>query len=184
MQAVSFARAIRVAVAGGGVLLFAAGAWMGCTPARPLPPDASLGARFREHRKEFDALAAMALADTHLVGAGHDPLLMRFTVFVRDTPHANRMLTDEGVRATGRSEYRGLLDRAGIPSIARSREGHSVRFVVMSRGGARKGIIYSEDTLDPLRTSLDGEEPPGAANQGPGYVPLAPRWFLFLEPSD
>jgi hypothetical protein len=76
----------------------------------------------------FDALATMALADTHFVGAGHDWMLLRFDVFVHHTPQADRMLTDVEVRATGRSNHRRLLDRAGVPAISRARDGGAIWF--------------------------------------------------------
>lgn len=147
---------------------------LSCGRSLPLPSDAELTTRFREHRSEFDSLAAMALADTQLVGLG---TLGRFEVFVRDTSPYNRRLTDDEVRATGRSEFRRLIDRAGVPSLSRSAEGDRVWFVVVSNGGTRKGLMYSQRPMEPLLTSLDGRD-------SSGYVPLAPRWFLFVEPSD
>ena len=145
---------------------------------RPLPSDAQLQGLFRDHRAELDQLAAVALADTQLVGA------WRFGVYVRDTPRFNRLLMEWEVRSSGRLELRRLLDRAGLPSISRSERGDALRFVVVSRaGGARKGIIYSERPLRPAVSSLDGLER-RSANGESAYVPLAPHWFLFLEPTD
>ena len=165
----------------GGVIAFAV--WLWWNLFRPLPSDASLSSRFHAHRSDFDSLATMALADTQLVGAGHDWMLMRFTVFVHDNARFNRMLTDGEVRATGRAGLRRLIDRAGVPSISRGAD--AVWFVVMSNHGrARKGLVYSERAPGPLRPSLDGLERTKAGYVMPGYVPLAPRWFLFLEPAD
>ncbi len=177
-------RPIRALVAIGGIMLLVVVGWLWWNRFRPLPSDALLRRRFHDHRGELDRLAAMARADSQLVGAGHDWMLMRFSVFVRDTPRFNRMLTDEEARATGRLELRRLLDRVGMPSISRSAEGNAIWFVVMSHGGARKGIVFSEKPLAPTRSSLDGLEQVRSAYVTPGYVPLAPRWFLFLEPSD
>lgn len=178
----SLARAIGAFVAFSGVALLGlvGGLWWNLL--RPLPPDAELERRFREHREELDTLVAMAVADTQLVGVGHDPLLMRFVVFVHDSPRFNRMLSDGEVRATGRSEYRRRMGRAGVPALSRARGGDAVWFVVRSRIGVRKGYVYSEKPLAPLRSSLDGLERASAGSSG--YVALAPRWFLFLEPSD
>ena len=158
------------------------GTWLRWNLARPLPSDASLRARFEAHRSEFEALAATAVADTQLVGASHDWMLMRFTVFVHGSSGFNRMLSDGEVRATGRSDYRRLLDRAETRSLSRSRDGETVWFVDLSTISARKGIVYSEEPLAPLRTSLDGLE--RASYLAPTYVALAPRWFLFVHSSD
>lgn len=177
-------RRIGTLAAMAGMLLLIGGAGPLQNLSRPLPSDASLRVRFREHRREFDALARMALADTQLAGAGHDPLLRQFNVFVHDTPQHDRMLTGDEVRATGRSEIRRLLERAGLPALSRSREGDAVWFVVMSRAEARKGIVYSKKPMTPLRKSLDGLERAGAGYVTAGYVRLAPEWFLFLIPSD
>ena len=165
-----------------GIALLSLVGWLWWNLLRPLPSDVELERRFREHRQDLDTLVAMAVADTQLVGMGHDPMLMRFVVFVHDRPQFNRLLTDGEVRATGRSEYRPRMGRAGIPALSRARGGDAVWFVVRSRIGARKGYVYSEKPLAPLRHSLDGFERASAGSSG--YVPLAPRWFLFLEPSD
>jgi hypothetical protein len=165
----------------GGVIAFAV--WLWWNLFRPLPSDASLSSRFLAHRSDFDSLATMALADTQLVGAGHDWMLMRFTVFVHDNARFDRMLPEGEVRATGRTEYRRLIDRAGVPSVSRGRD--AVWFMAMSHHGrAMKGIVYSERALTPLRPSLDGLERENSASAMAGYVPLAPKWFLFLEPTD
>src|SRR5262245_55154637 len=139
------------------VLAFAAAvAWWTWNLTRPLPTDAALTARFREHRADFDSLAMVALADTNLVGAAHDWMSMKLEVYVRDTPRNDRLLTPQDVLATGRSAYRRLLDRAEIPSAAR-REG-AVWLVVGSNRSARKGFLYSEEGPTPLRSTLNGLE--------------------------
>ena len=159
------------------------GSWLWWHGFRPLPSDASLKSRFSAHRSDFDSLAAMALADTQLVRAAHDPMLMRFTVFVHDNERFDRMLPETEVQATGRAGLRRLIDRAGVPSL--SRTGDEVRFVVRSNWGkGRKGYIYSPRELKPLRQSLDELGRTSAGLGESGYVPLAPRWFLFLEPTD
>lgn len=171
-------------VAIAGTLLLVTVGWMGWSLSRPLPSDAVLRSRFHDHRAELDRLAAIAQADTHLVGAGHDPWLMRFTVYVHDTPAFDRMLSDHEVRATGRAELLRLLDRAGLPSVGRSRDGGTVWFAVRSRWGVRKGIVFSERPLSPTRPSLDGLERDLASGVPPAYVVLAPRWYVFLMPRD
>lgn len=179
----SFARVSRALLIGGCGMILLLVAWIGCPFMGPSPSDASLTRKFREHRQDFDALAKLALADTAFVGAGHDPWLRRFTVYVRDTPHSNRRLTDDEARASGRGQYRRLLDRAGVPAISRGHDGISVRFVVSSKGEARKGILYSELPLEPVGESLDGVSGP-IVSRWHGYVVLAPRWYLFHEPRD
>jgi len=166
----------RNAIHAGAVALVVSGCIVGCA-ARPLPTDASLRSRFERHRSEFDSLATIARADSQLVGAGHEPT--GFDVFVRDTSAYHHRLTDDETRATGRLALSRLLERAGVPSIARAADGASIRFVVAVSGGLRKGIVCSDQPLEPVRASLDGPEPGGA-----GYVPLAPRWFLFVELAD
>ena len=111
-------------------------------------------------------------------------MLMRFTVFVHDTPRFDRLLTDAEARASGRLEFRRLLDRVGLPSLSRSVEGKAIWFVAGSSGGARKGLVYSETPLGPTRSSLDRIERVSRTYIRSGYVPLAPRWFMFLEPRD
>jgi hypothetical protein len=135
------------------------------------PSDATLTARFHAHRNEFEQLAAMAMADTELVGMGHHD------VFVLDRPLQHRRLTEAEVRTTGRAGFRPLLERAGLPALSRARTGDAVRFVVVSSGGRRRGYVYSEKSMEPIVASLDGAPVYG-------YVALAPRWFLFSELSD
>jgi hypothetical protein len=163
---------------GGGLLLKGAPAGS----AETFPSDASLRARFRAHRAAFDSLATKALADSQLVGAGQDPMFRRFSVYVKDSPRFDRLLSDDEVRATDRGDYRRLLGSTGLPSISR-REG-SVIFMATARHVARKGILYSIEPRQPVRKSLDGLERAGAGRFEAGYVPLAPRWYLFLEPGD
>lgn len=148
----------------------------------PIPPDAVLTERFREHASDLDTLAAAALADTALVGAAYDPILLRFSVYVRHTPRADRLLSDAEVRSTGRSAYRRLLDRAGLRGLQRGHDGASVRFQVRSAGGVRKGIVYSTKPLAPVRPSLDGLEREVRRTWTPAFAALTPGWYLFLEP--
>ena len=133
--------------------------------------DAALRKRFGEHRAAFDSLATMAVADTQLVGLGPN------TVFVRDTATQNRRLTDEEVRASGRSRLVALLQRIGLPGLSRERDGGAIWFVVVTHDGTRKGYVYSREPREPALGSLDD------APQY-GYVALAPGWFLFLQPAD
>ena len=133
--------------------------------------DAALRKRFSEHRAAFDSLATMAVADSQLVG------LQPNLVFVRETATQNRRLTDEEVRTSGRSRLGSLLQRAGLPALSRERNGGAIWFVVVSRDGTRKGYVYSLTPREPVLGSLDD------APQY-GYVALAPRWFLFLQPAD
>lgn len=175
-------RLLLVLAAIGGAVLLVFGVWVGRHFLGPLPPDSTLRTQFEAHQGEFDALAAMALADSQLVGAGHDPMLLRFTLFLKDSPKSNRMLTEEQVRATGRSEYRRLLDRAGLGSISRS--SRAVYFVVRTNLKARKGFLFSEQPLGPMQRSLDGLDVEVDGYVHSGYVALAPHWYLFLESSD
>jgi hypothetical protein len=177
-------RPIGALVAVGGILLLVGAGRLWWHYFRPLPSDALLRERFHDHRAQLDQLAAMARADTQLVGASHDPMLMRFTVFVRDTPSSRRLLTDGEARATGRTELGRFLDRAGLPAISRSADGNTVWFVAASSTEARKGFVFSLNPLAPVRSSLDGLDRGGPGYALSGYVPLAPRWFMFLEPSD
>ena len=157
----------------------AVAAWWTWNLTRPLPTDRSLKVRFQEHRQDFDSLVWIARADTRLVGASHDWMLMRFDMFVHDTPQHDRMLMDWEVSGTGRSIYRKLLDRAGVPGLSRRDDG--IWFVVVASRGARKGYVYSEKPLSPVHGSLDGLEK--ARYFDVGFVSLAPHWYLFLEPS-
>lgn len=175
-------RLLLVLAAIGGAVLLVLGVWVGRHFFGPLPADSILRAQFEAHRGEFDALAAMALADSQLVGAGHDPMLSRFTVFIKDTPRFNRVLTEEEVRATGRSEYRRLLDRAGLGSISRSPS--AIWFVVRTNSKAKKGFLFSERPMAPVEPALDGLDVEVNGYVRSGYVALAPRWYLFLESSD
>jgi hypothetical protein len=175
---------ILVLAAVGAAVLLAGGVWLRQNLVGPLPSDASLRAMFEEHRGEFDALAARALADAELVGAGHDWMLMRFDVFVRDTPRQDRMLMDREVRSTGRLEYLRLLDRAGLTSVSRARTGSLLWFTVKSNFRARKGIVYSVGPLAPVRLSLDDLERTARGTVPTGYLPLAPSWYLYLTPRD
>lgn len=153
----------------------AVGAFLWSGLSGSLPSDAELRKRFQDHRAEFDSLATMALADTLLVGAGAWPLT---SVFIRGTGAYNRRLTDEEVVSTGRSAYRRLLARAGVPAISRSRKGDAVTFVVQTSQRQRKGICYSKDPPPYSQVaSLDR-----VADYG--YVVLAPRWYLFVELRD
>lgn len=173
----------RLVVIAIGVLLayfVLVGAWWAWNLTRPLPSDAVLKARFREHRDEFDSLAVAALADTQFVGAAHDWMTLQFEVYVRDTPSNDRMLSPSEVFATGRSKYRRLLDRAGIPAV--SRRGGEALFVVGSRDAARKGILYSTKARAPMCATLDGLEK--ARSIDAAFVALAPHWYLFIEPHD
>jgi hypothetical protein len=59
-----------------------------------------------------------------------------------------------------------------------------VWFVVGSNGRVHKGLVYSEQALRPMLSSLDGM---GRRNDGQpvlGYLPLAPGWFLFVSEVD
>ena len=170
---------IRALVAIAGVLLlwFAGCVWW--TLFRPLPSDAKLERLFREHRAELDRLAAMAIDDTQLVGAGS------YGVYVRDTSRFNRRLTEEELHSTGRIELLRLLDRAGLPAVSRPRDGVALWFVVVANaGGRRKGIVYSELPLEPIVSSLDSLQRLRSSTWQSAYVPLTPRWFLFLQPRD
>jgi len=133
--------------------------------------DAELRKRFSERREAFDSLATLAVADTQLVGLGPN------TVFVKDSATQNRRLTEPEVRASGRSRLGPLLQRAGLPSLSRERDGGAIWFVVESHDGSRKGYVYSLRPQQPVLSSLDG------ARQN-GFVALAPGWFLFLQPAD
>lgn len=133
--------------------------------------DAALRTRFSEHQASFDSLATMAVADTLLVGLGPN------IVFVKGTPTQNRRLTDQEVRASGRSKLCSLLQRTGLPALSRERDGEAIWFVVESHDGSRKGYVYSHTPRKPLLDSLDD------ARQY-GYVALAPGWFVFLQSSD
>ena len=166
----------------GAAALVALGGWWWWSFSRPLPSDAALIARFHEHQPELDRLAAMAIADTGLVGIGYDPSTNRRSVYVIDTPLFNRRLTLGEERASGRSELRRLLERAGLPALSRARDGKTVRFVVASRWRVRKGFVYSEKPPAPQRSSLDGIDKVSADSMPTAYVALAPKWFLFLEP--
>ena len=162
----------------------AGGVWLWWNLFRPLPHDADLRSRFTNQREAFEALAAQARADASLVGAGHDWMLMRFDVFVRDTPRFNRLLTASEVRSSGRSGLQGLLDRTGARSLSRSPAGDAVWFIVGSNLEGRKGIVYSEGARQPVRSSLDDLSRSGSLQGRQGYVMLAPRWFLFIMPRD
>lgn len=153
---------------------------------RPLPSDTALRSRFVEHRADLEALAAKALADSQLVGAGHDPVQMRFVVYVRDSPRSDRRLGQGEVNATGRFTYRTLLDRAGLGSISRQSDGGAVWFPVGggAGSGAMKGIVYSVQEPTPLRGSLDGLERAGRGYIQAAYVSLGPHWYLYLHPKD
>src|SRR5262249_15476466 len=98
-------------------------------------------------------------------------------VFVKASATQNRRLTDQEVQASGRSVFLLLLQRIGLPSLSRERNGDAIWFVVESRNGSRKGYVYSRKPQQPVLGSLD------AANQN-GYVTLAPGWFLFLQSAD
>jgi len=133
--------------------------------------DAELRRRFIEHRAAFDSLATLAVADTQLVGLGPN------AVFVKDAATQNRRLTESDEHASGRSIYRPLLRRAGLPALSRERDGGAIWFVGESHDGSRKGYVYSRKPLQPIIDSLD------AANQN-GYVALARGWFLFLQSAE
>jgi len=133
--------------------------------------DAELRKRFSERRGAFDSLATLAVADTQLVGLGPS------MVFVKDSATQNRRLTEQELRASGRSMFRALLQRAGLPSLSREGNGEAIWFVVESHDGSRKGYVYSLKPQQPVLNSLDG------ARQN-GFVLLAPGWFLFLQPAD
>ena len=163
-------------------IILAVGAWLWWQFFGPLPGDAALRARFSDHRAELDSLAAMACADSQLVGTGRSPT--GFSVFVRDTSAFNRRLTESELATSGRSAYGRLLGRAGLPSLSRQRDAKVVRFVVKSNQTRLKGILYSEKPVGPLVSSLDGRERAIVERTGSAYVALAPRWFLFLEPGD
>jgi len=133
--------------------------------------DAELRKRFSERREAFDSLAMLAAADTQLVGLGPT------TVFVKDSATQNRRLTEQEVRSSGRSMLGPLLQRTGLPSLSRERDGEAIWFVVESHDGSRKGYVYSLKPQQPVLSSLD------SARQN-GFVALAPGWFLFLQPAD
>jgi hypothetical protein len=193
--------ALRVFALAGALFAVAITGMLWWGSARPLPSDADLRKGFQVHRAEFDSLAAMALADTLLVGAGIWP---GASIYVRDTPLHDRRLTEDEVMRSGRSAYRRLLKRAGIPSVSRTRKRRELYFVVRSAyarlparsrvpvvsssgqpqrtatsvsGRYRKGFVYAEEPVQPLVSSLDSLE-------SYGFVVLAPRWFMFLYPVD
>jgi hypothetical protein len=155
---------------------------IGCGTEAKLPTDARLESLFRGHEDDFRELAALAVADTLLVGAGYDPMLRRFSIYVHDTPQADRLLNDRDVSVSGRGAYKRLLDRAGLRHLARSADGTAVRFQVASNANARKGIVYSVAPLAPLRASLDGQDVEARRSWRPAYILLAPRWYLYVEP--
>lgn len=165
----------------GGILTFIRVGRLWGGPSGPLPTDASLTAGFHAHENQLDTLAAKALADSQLIGAGHDPMLGRFSIYVRHTPRAARLLTDDEVRSTGRSDYRKLLDQTGFRNLSRAEDGKRIWFVVRVAHGVRKGVLYSKEPLKPERASLDSLEAAVRESFGAAYVPLAPGWYLFLE---
>jgi hypothetical protein len=87
-------RARALAAIGSVILLVAAASPWWDSPG--VPSDATLSARFREHRKEFDALARIAMADTQLVGARDRSI--RIPQIARPSGHAG----DLSIRAGGR----------------------------------------------------------------------------------
>ena len=136
-----------------------------------LTSDADLRKRFNERREAFDSLATLAIADTQLVGLGAG------AIYVRDSTAQNRRLSEQEVLASGRSGFRRLLQRAGLPALSRERDGGAIWFVVESHDGSRKGYVHSRKPLQPVLSTLD------AANQN-GYVEIGPGWFLFLQAAD
>jgi hypothetical protein len=170
----------RASIAG---LIAAASAFgLGCAMGDRLPTDARLESLYRGHERDLHELAALAIADTLLVGAGYDPILRRFSIYVRDTPQADRLLNARDVHASGRGVYQKLLDRSGLRCISRSSDGTAVRFVVASNADARKGLIYSTKLLTPVRPSVDGMSREARRFWRSFYVSLEPGWYVFLEP--
>ena len=186
-------KAIVVMAGFGGIVFIALWLWSASKLSPALPSDPVLRARFHDHREHFERLAAMAIVDTQLVSLGQDPFHMRFYVYVGDTLTKHHLLSDEEVRSTGRSGYREQLALAGLDWLTCRPHGRSVWFVVGRRGGWENGYVYSEDSLKPLRPSIDAPRPPGIAANGQasirpgrqsGYAAIAPKWFLFLRPDN
>jgi hypothetical protein len=150
-------------------------------PYKSLPSDVSLLTKWEQHRADFEIMAAMALPDSALVGAGVGIPAFGFSVYVRDKPKSNRMIFYPEMVRTGRIRY--LLRRAGVPAIARSSNG--VWFTVRSNMDASKGLIYSKKALAPLVPTLDGlEKAAGNGYVTAAYREVAPGWYLFLRASD
>jgi len=175
-------KTVLVLVLVNAAIVIAAGAWLWWRYFGPLPPDQALRTRFSEHRADFDSLAIIACADSELVVVVRTP--NGFSVFVRHTPTSNRRLSEMEVAASGRTAYRRLLGRAGLPRISRTADARMVWFRLKKSGAGEKGIIYSEKPLAPLVPTLDGLEHTVAGQGASAYVSLAPRWFLFLEPGE
>lgn len=137
-------------------------------------------ARWLAHRAALDSLAAMATADTMLVGAGLQGTTL--DVYVRDTPTNDRRLSADEVGSSGRSAYARLLGQAGVSGLSRMSGGARIEFTLRSDQQWREGLLYTNDALEPLVESLDG--PARSGSRAPAYVRLAPDWYLFRELKD
>lgn len=137
-------------------------------------------ARWLTHRAAFDSLAAMATADTMLVGAGRQGTTL--DVYVRDTPANDRRLSADEVRSSGRSAYARFLHQAGVSDLSRMSGGARIAFTLRSDGQWREGLLYTNEAMEPLVQSLDSRG--SAQSRAPAYERLAPGWYLFRELED
>ena len=143
-----------------------------------LTSDAVLRERFEQHRAAFDSLAAAAVADTGLLSVRR---VASLSMYVRGGATGDSLLTEEGIRATGRSHYERLLADAGVDGFSRQGSEPRVSFVLSTNGRLLKGLVHTWEPLDPQRPSLDGLE--AAGSPPTAYVSIAPGWYLFVEPT-
>lgn len=82
------------------------------------------------------------------------------------------------------TEYQRLLATAGLESVGT--DGKSVSFRVDLVGEFTKGILYSEQPVEPLMESLDDFFPTQATKTTShgdyvAYKPLKPNWYLWAH---
>lgn len=151
----------------------------GCLPgASRLTADAELRRRFEQHRAAFDSLAAAAVADTQLLSVSQGATL---GIYVRGTAEGDRLLTADEIRTTGRSAYGRLLDSVGLHTLSRQGWEPQVSFVMSTNRVLTKGLVYTRGGVAPQLATLDDLDRAGPFTTA--YVPLAPGWYLFVQPA-
>lgn len=143
----------------------------------PLPSDAALEARFRDHRAEFDSLRTLIAGESRVseVTTGMRGMVVAGQEWgvVRRAPDASF-----GLDADRWSAHRRLMHALRVRTASRG-EGGRVSLWAGERGlvtgEVRKGYVWSTGALTPVWSSLDDAVD---ARAMVAYKPIGDGWWL------
>jgi hypothetical protein len=158
-----------------GAFALAAGCWLMLAAAPPEPSDGALIRLFRTHRADFETVRRMALAE-HGIGRIAPDFIQSANgtmhpIALADRPSAARM-----------RRYRALFRRIGAAGgigFSRTRVYFYIYDAGLAGQGTSKAIVWTTDTLKPLRPDLDS--PRDAVRPVSGFRHITPGWYLEYE---